>query len=437
MVTVSTTRGPRVKDDEALDRRHWRWAVLASMADYIDAGSIVAGSAGLALWASAYNLSSGAVGLIAAFSSNAISAGVGCLIGGWLGDRVGRKRVYQWDLLVYAFGTLFVIFSPGLPGLLVGFVIVGLAVGADIPTSWTLIAEFSPARARGRLLGLTNVFWSLGPVLTLALAWALAPLGVLGIRIVFAHLLVVALVTWFFRRGMVESERWRNAGRAAGDAVAGGARQATMRLRDFTTRANLRAFAFVFAMFLPWNLVAGTAGFFFPYILRTVGGAGQGTSVALQAMGFLIVSITTSVVFMPLSDTRHRRLLFGIGAALQAIAYGVLFTIPLGVTVAVVYLVVNNLGSGFGQGPFFRVWSTELFPTQIRASSQALLYGVVRILIGGWSFVVPVLAATGFHTLALILLLLLVASGLVGLVFMPRTAGKTLEEIQAERVAAR
>ncbi|MET9022528.1 MFS transporter [Actinopolymorpha sp. NPDC004070] len=423
---MSATREPRVQDDRTLDRRHWRWAVLASMADYIDAGSIVAGSAGLALWASAYHLSSGAVGLIAAFSSNAISAGVGCLIGGWLGDRVGRKRVYQWDLLVYAFGTLFIIFSPGLPGLLVGFVIVGLAVGADIPTSWTLIAEFSPARARGKLLGLTNVFWSLGPVLTLALAWALAPLGVLGIRIVFAHLLVVALVTWFFRRGMVESERWRNAGR-----------QASMRLRDFTTRANLRAFAFVFAMFLPWNLVAGTAGFFFPYILRTVGGAGQGTSVALQAMGFLIVSITTSVVFMPLSDTRHRRLLFGIGAALQAIAYGVLFTFPLGVTVAVVYLVVNNLGSGFGQGPFFRVWSTELFPTQIRASSQALLYGVVRILIGGWSFLVPVLAATGFRTLALILLLLLVASGVIGLVFMPRTAGKTLEEIQDERMAAR
>ena len=422
---MNTTHGPRVKDDETLDRRHWRWGVLASMADYIDAGSIVAGSAGLALWASAYHLSSGAVGLIAAFSSNAISAGVGCLIGGWLGDRVGRKRVYQWDLLVYAFGTLFIIFSPSLPGLLVGFVIVGLAVGADIPTSWTLIAEFSPARARGKMLGLTNVFWSLGPVLTLALAWALAPLGLLGIRIVFAHLLVVALVTWFFRRGMVESERWREAGRQAG-----------MRLRDFTTRANLRAFAFVFAMFLPWNLVAGTAGFFFPYILRTVGGAGQGTSVALQAMGFLVVSITTSVVFMPLSDTRHRRLLFGIGAALQAIAYGVLFTFPLGVTVAVVYLVVNNLGSGFGQGPFFRVWSTELFPTRIRASSQALLYGVVRILIGGWSFLVPVLAATGFRTLALILLLLLVASGTIGLVFMPRTAGKTLEQIQAERAAA-
>jgi inositol transporter-like SP family MFS transporter len=407
-----------------VDRRQWRWAVLASMADYIDAGSIVAGSAGLALWATAYHLGSGTVGLVAAFSSNAISAGVGCLVGGWLGDRVGRKTVYQWDLLIYAFGTLFIIFSPNLAGLLIGYIIVGLAVGADIPTSWTLIAEFSPDRARGRLLGLTNVFWSLGPVLTLALALALAPLGLLGIRIVFAHLFVVAVLTWFLRRGMVESERWK--------ATATAARQ-RMRLRDFTTRANLRAFAFVFAMFLPWNLVAGTAGFFFPYILRTVGGQGQGVSVGLQALGFLIVTITTSLVFMPFSDTRHRRLLFAVGAALQAIAYGLLFSFPLGVGVAFAYIIVNNIGSGFGQGPFFRVWSTELFPTRIRATSQALLYGVVRILIGGWSFMVPVLAATGFRTLALILLLLLIVSGVVGVVFMPRTAGKSLEQIQEER----
>ena len=55
----------------------------------------------------------GLVGLIGAFSSNAISAGVGALIGGWLCDRYGRKRIYQWDLLLYAFGLLWIIFAAG------------------------------------------------------------------------------------------------------------------------------------------------------------------------------------------------------------------------------------------------------------------------------------------------------------------------------------
>ena len=92
-------------------RTQWKNTILAGLANYIDAGSIVAGAAGLALWAELFGLSSSFVGLIGAFSSNAISAGVGALIGGWLCDRYGRKRIYQWDLLVYAFGLLWIIFA--------------------------------------------------------------------------------------------------------------------------------------------------------------------------------------------------------------------------------------------------------------------------------------------------------------------------------------
>ena len=67
--------------------RAWRNTILAALASYIDAGSIVAGAAGLALWAKEFGFGSGTVGLIGAFSSNAISAGVGALVGGWLCDR--------------------------------------------------------------------------------------------------------------------------------------------------------------------------------------------------------------------------------------------------------------------------------------------------------------------------------------------------------------
>jgi inositol transporter-like SP family MFS transporter len=127
----------------------------------------VAGAAGLTLWTKLFGLSSSFVGLIGAFSSNAISAGVGALVGGWLCDRLGRKRIYQWDLLVYAFGLLWIIF-------------------AQAP-------------------------WMMGPVVVLLLALALSGLGVLGIRIVFAHLFVLALVLWAMRRGMRESKMWEQA----------------------------------------------------------------------------------------------------------------------------------------------------------------------------------------------------------------------------------
>ena len=53
--------------------------------------------------------------------------------------------------------------------------------------SLALVGEFAPDKARGKLLGFTQVAWCLGPSVVLWLALALASLGLLGIRIVFLH----------------------------------------------------------------------------------------------------------------------------------------------------------------------------------------------------------------------------------------------------------
>src|SRR5437763_16848119 len=102
-VTAARRRGlpARFEDEQAPTSRHWRWTVLSSLADYIDAGSSVAGASGLTLWSKHFGLSSTVIGLLSAFSSNAISCGAGALIGGRLGDKFGRKRIYSLDLLVY------------------------------------------------------------------------------------------------------------------------------------------------------------------------------------------------------------------------------------------------------------------------------------------------------------------------------------------------
>src|SRR5215211_1727635 len=207
----------RQHDDSHVTAQQWRWTILAGMASYLDAGSIVALGVGLALWEQYLGMSSTTVGLLAALGPNVFGAAIGALIGGRLGDLFGRKRIYQYDLLVYAFGILLIVFAVNLPMLLIGTFIVGVAVGADVPTSLALIGEFSPSKARGKLMGLSQVAWSLGPIVVYVLAFALSSYGVLGNRIVFAHLFVIAIVTWALRRGMVESAIW-TAASGAGDA---------------------------------------------------------------------------------------------------------------------------------------------------------------------------------------------------------------------------
>ena len=51
--------------------------------------------------------------------------------------------------------------------LVFGYVLAGLAVGADVPASWTLIAETAPDDARGKMAGVAQVLWMMGPVVVL------------------------------------------------------------------------------------------------------------------------------------------------------------------------------------------------------------------------------------------------------------------------------
>jgi inositol transporter-like SP family MFS transporter len=404
----------------------WKNTILAGLANYIDAGSIVSGSAALALWAAAYNLSPTFIGLLGAFSANAISAGIGALVGGRLCDRYGRKKIYQYDMLFYAFGMLWLVFCVQPWMIVVGFVLVGLAVGADIPASWSLIAEMAPSGERGKHSGVAQVLWYLGPVAVLAMFLVLAPLGVLGARLVFAHLAIVAIVLTLLRSRMKESTVWedaRNHERATGEPRAG--------FSALLTPRHLKSMLFLVGMYGIWNLWAGTNGFFFPYILRTVGSQSQAASVAMQAAGFFVAMLSIGLIFMRYSDKVNQRLLIAISAAVQIIGMALLAIFPLTTPVALAYLVLVWFGSGFGAQSFFQLWSAELFPTLIRSTAQGVTFAIVRIGLGLWSFFVPVLTRTGFTRLAWILTGFLCVSGLIGAIWAPRNEGKSLEEIEA------
>src|SRR5918997_7196245 len=437
-------------DDSRVTAQQWKWSALAGMASYIDAGSIVALGAGLALWQEYLGLSNTTLGLLTAIGPNAFGAALGALVGGRLGDLLGRKRIYQWDLLVYAFGTLLIVFSVNLPMLLIGTFIVGVAVGADVPTSLALIGEFSPSKARGKLMGLSQVAWSLGPIVVYVLAFALSAYGVLGNRIVFAHLFVVAIVTWALRRGMVESAIWTSASGAGEteptsdpeaqpeEAPVPADPLAASRLRNLFSGPTLAAMVFTATVYLFWNLAAGTFGVFSPYILESLGTQSQAASVALSCAGFVVTLVVVVLIFMPFSDRsdRSRRIMWGVGALLNVASVAQLLIFPFNTVSAIALVVLFGIGAAIAGEPFYKTWSQELFPTMLRTTAQGLTFGVARTLLGIWSFFVPVLEGLSIRPVALILMIFLLISGVVGFFFMPNTAGKSLEEIEAERSGA-
>ncbi len=406
-----------------------RDTILAGLANYIDSGSIVSGAVALALWKDLYGLSDNSIGLIAAFSANAISAGVGAFIGGWLCDKVGRKKIYQYDMLFYAFGMLFLIFASSAWMIIVGFVLVGLAVGADIPASWSLIAEQAPDDKRGAHSGVAQMLWNLGPVVVLGAGYFLKPFGISGVRWLFIHLAVIALALTFLRSKMHESHRWEasKAKQDAGDVVSSWA--------ELFSPRHLKAMLYLIVMYGFWNLWAGYSGFFLPYLIKQ-NNLPVWAETVIPAANFLLVVLSLFFIFMPRVDRVNQRTMFGISAVLLVAGMAMLAIFGFTLLTISIHIVIMAVASGFGAQSFFQLWSSELFPTAIRARAQGMSFAVVRIGLGIWSLAVPALASSNFTTLAWILTGFLAVSGVVGWLFAPRNEGKSLEDIEAERAVA-
>ena len=330
----------------------WKATISVAMSNYIEAGSIVAGAGGLSLWVEYLHLNDIEIGLLGAVSANAFGAAIGALLGGYLCDKYGRKFIYTYDLLVYMLGMLFIICSINFPMLLTGYIITGLAVGAGVPASWTYIAEEAPHTKRAAHTGTAQLAWSLGPVAALLLSVLLAPLGLLGSRLIFAHLFVIAFITWYIRRGLVESSIWKEE-KAKQEALRAIGQHSNTSLRElFSKKVNRRALLLLLGVYLFWNLTAGAMGFFMPYIYETVGGLSASTANLLQAVLWIFTVLSTYFVFMRLGDKNSRRAIYAVSAIMGIVAWVLLVYAKMTIPVLLLFVFLWGCSAGFGAQAF-------------------------------------------------------------------------------------
>lgn len=408
----------------------WRATIAVAMSNYIEAGSIIAIATSLGFWQAEFHLDDAAVGMLAAFSANAFGAAIGAIVGGPLTDRLGRKFIYTYDLLLYMAGVLLAVFAPNAGVLFLAFLVTGIAVGAGVPASWTYIAEQAPDKERAKHVGMAQLAWSVGPLIGFALAAALAPLGLLGSRLIFAHLFVVAAIVWWVRQGLPESKLWTDVKTGAISTTASGRGLRAL----FSKKANLTALLFLFGVYGFWNLVAGQAGIFMPRVYEAAGVASAVEQDLLQVLVWGCTVVTTYFGFMLLADRMSRRILYGIGAAIGILAWVALVFAPPGLPTLLTFAVAWGVSAGIGAQAFYGVWTAELFATPYRASAQGVLFFAARIAVGLLSSVFPLLLVeTGIETVGIILIAFLAVALLIGVIWAPATQGKSLRQIEAER----
>ena len=429
--------------------------LAVSLNNYLDAGAIVAGSSGVTLWQNYLGLSEMHLGWLNALSANALGAAIGAIIGGFLADKFGRKFIFTYNLLVYMLGVLIVMLSVSFPMLLVGFLITGISVGIGVPASWTYISESSEVNNRGRNICISQMSWGLGPMFILFFGMLLAPGGVLwapveslahafvgadapqatvevfSSRVVFLTLFIVAFIAWNLQRQLEESAEYtaQKASNQSSSIVD------NIKLL-FTNRTAVRTVAFLATIYLSWNLVASVMGFFMPHIYETAGGLSNESANMLSCISWVFVVITTFIISFYVDKVAHRFFyVLGLAAALTTwiLVIGGGVTTIAGIWVFTILWGINN---GSSVQVFYALWGSELFPAKFRAGAQGLMFFIVRGLSAAWGLVFTYIYGDngeGFTLAAYCMVALLVISLVVGLLGMPNTRGRSLDDIVKER----
>ncbi len=93
------------------------------------------------------------------------------LLGGWVADRFGGKRVLAFGVAIWSLATLLTpVWSASFALLLLVRVVLGVGEGVNFPAIHSLAARWAPARERARVIALNLSGVHLGTVLALLLA---------------------------------------------------------------------------------------------------------------------------------------------------------------------------------------------------------------------------------------------------------------------------
>lgn len=375
--------------------------------------------------------------------------GLGGIVGGVLADYIGRKRMMLWSIFLYALFSGLTALANGFLVLCVLRFLTGLAMGSEWGTGVSLVSETWPDRARAKGLGFLHSGFGWGTLLAASIWYALSstlPLGDETWRLIFLVGAVPALGVLYLRRGLEESEKWRqavrekrwnatsNAVRAAASVPAAkdGARPFTLKLL-FTEPEALRRT--VLAMILSAVTTVGwwAISSWLPTYTIALGKAEGVTNPVIWGSRVSLTYTVGAIVAYMLSgfiiDVLGRRLfmcLTFVGSLLVTIVTYKLTTSVEGMAVLAPINGFFTLGCAFA---WMAIYPVELFTATVRTSAISMIFNGARLV--AWIF--PIIAGTliasfgGIANTALIMGSVYVL-GILLPWLLPETVGRKLPE---------
>ncbi|WP_158842835.1 MFS transporter [Saccharothrix deserti] len=195
-----------VLDDAPLSKFHKKLALYSSGGPFLDGYVLSIIGVAMVQIAPQLNLNSSMQGLIGA--SALIGIFLGGFAGGYLTDKFGRQVLYTVDLIAIIVCSIAQFWADDAIWLFVLRLLIGMAVGADYPIATSLLAEFTPRRHRGPLLGALVVMWFVGAAAAYVVGQLLLNTGPDGWRWMLASAAIPGIIIVLLRLGTPESPRW-------------------------------------------------------------------------------------------------------------------------------------------------------------------------------------------------------------------------------------
>ena len=323
---------------------------------------------------------------------------LGMLLGaigfGRMADRYGRRRVLIVTVACDAVFGILSIFAPDFTILLVLRFLTGAAVGGTLPVDYAMMAEFLPAKNRGRWLVLLEGFWAVGTLVVAIAAW-IASLYQLqdSWRYIFAVTAFPALIgiglrflvpespLYLLKSGRSEEAKvvvnamLKTNGRAQLDAGTGIAQSNSVKGQGLFSPALRQRSIMILAI---WFLVSVSYYGVFTWMPARLAGEGFGF---VRGYGFLVLVALAQIPGYALAAygvEKWGRKPTLIGFCLLSALGCLLFTLATTGTIIAASLLLMSFALLGTWGALY-AYTPELYPTESRATGMGAAGAMARL----------------------------------------------------------
>ncbi|EMY33017.1 MFS transporter [Arthrobacter crystallopoietes BAB-32] len=365
-------------------------------------------------------------------------------IGGYLADKVGRKPMFTIDLCIFLVGSIAQFFVAEAWQLFVIRLVMGIAVGADYAVGWPLLAEFAPARLRGKLLALVEVMWYVGYLVAYAVGYLMVGSTDLPWQVILGVSVVPTVIVMLLRLGTPESPRWLMSQGRAEEAAELAKKymdedeqrdllsevQVKPRFARLFSRNYIKATTFVCVFWIcnvtPYFAIATFA----PVVLNQLG-IEDGLAAALALNSVVVLGSMASVMLIERIGRRKLAIPPFWISAVALVLVG-LFSHQSPALIIICFLIFSFVNAA--SSALAGVFPGEIFPTEIRGAGVGFATAASRVGAAAGTFILPLsLEGLGVGATMMFAAGMCLIGGVVSQVMAPETKGLLLSEASGRR----